>query len=125
VASVARPSSPDAKLVMMVCFAMGAAVGLLLVLLTELLDQSYRTVKQLKSSLGLPVIESVDEIVTEALRRQRLIRHYVLRPTAALVCVCLMVIAGLMAYLSLEDPGGYEILNSAPLQAYHSVVGPS
>lgn len=125
VATVTRPSSPDAKLVMLICFAIGAAVGVLFVLFTELMDQSYRTVKQLKSSLGIPVIESVDEIVTEALRRQRVIRYCVLRPAAALVCVSVMVIAGLMAYLSIEDPGGYETLRSAPLQAYHSVMGRS
>ncbi len=124
-AAVTKPSSPNAKLVAVVCALIGVAVGALLVLLTELLDSSYRTVKHLKTSLGLPVVESIDEIVTEVVLRRRLVRGLILRPAAALVCISAMAVAGAMAYLSIERPAKYEQLKSAPLRAYQSFMGRS
>lgn len=122
---VTRPSSPNARLVMFVCLAIGAAVGALSLLLAELLDRSYRTVKHLSSSLGLPVIEGIDEIVTAAVRRRRLIRSFVLLPTAALICVSMTMVAGAMAYFSLENPSRYDLLKSAPSRTYRIFFGES
>jgi uncharacterized protein involved in exopolysaccharide biosynthesis len=123
--AVTKPSSPNAKLVAVVCALIGVAIGVLFVLLTELLDRSYRTVKHLKTSLGLPVVESIDEIVTEAVLRRRLVRGLILRPAAALVCISAMAVAGAMAYLSIEEPAKYEQLKSAPLRACQSFIGRS
>jgi uncharacterized protein involved in exopolysaccharide biosynthesis len=125
VAAVTRPSSPNANLVVVVCVIIGVAIGALFVLLSEFLDRSYRTVKHLKTSLGLPVVESIDEIVTQAVLRRRLVRGLVLRPAAALICVSAMVVAGTMAYLSIERPAKYELLKAAPLRAYQSFIGRS
>ncbi|MBN2560792.1 MAG: hypothetical protein JXQ75_07675 [Phycisphaerae bacterium] len=120
---IARPSSPDAGVVTLICLAIGGAVGALWVLLTELMDRSFRTIKQLKSSLGISVIESIDEIMTEAGRRRRLARSLILVPGAASICIGAMAIAGLMAYLSIENPGEYELLKSAPMRACQFVLG--
>jgi hypothetical protein len=125
VLAVEKPTSPRAVLVTAVCLAIGAAAGVLFVLLTELIDRSYRTVKQLRSSLGIPVIEGIDEIVTQAIRRRRRLRHYLVMPAAALVCAGAMLAAGAMAYLSIENPRTFERLKSAPGIAGHFVAGPS
>jgi len=64
-----RPSSPDPKIVGGLCLAIGAAFGIVVVLLAELLDRSFRTARGISSTLGLPVIESIDEILTAAARK--------------------------------------------------------
>jgi len=114
VALGATPTSPDAKLVMMICFGIGLGAAILSVLLAELIDRSYRTVKQLSTSLGVPVIESIDEIVTRAIRRRRLFRRLVVMPALATILVAVTVLAGAMAYLSLERPGDFKWFKSSP-----------
>jgi hypothetical protein len=118
-----RPVLPSVRTVMIICFGIGLAVAALTVLLIELLDRSYRTVKQLRTSLGIPVIEGIDEIVTQAIARKRMIRRYFLVPAAAAVAVSLTFLATTLAYLSVENPGEYESLRSAPLNAYRFVIG--
>ncbi len=114
---VTRPFSPNATIVMLICIAIGAAVGALVALISELVDRSFRTVKQLKTTLGLPVIESIDEIVTEAARRRRLLKRFVMMPVATALCATAMLVSGTMAYMSLENPARYEHFKSSPLDA--------
>jgi hypothetical protein len=114
---VTRPIAPSATVVVLLCMAIGAAIGALVALISELVDRSFRTVKQLKSTLGLPVIESIDEIVTEAIRRRRLLKRFVMMPVATVVCAMAMLVSGTMAYMSLENPARYERLKSSPLDA--------
>lgn len=109
-----RPQSPEALLVIAACLAIGAAAGGLLVLVRELLDRSFRTIKHLSSSLGIPVIESIDEIMTHTAHRRRLIRTLVTVPAAAMLMMTVMSAAGFMAYLSLQDPIGYERVKASP-----------
>ncbi|MCG8405635.1 MAG: hypothetical protein MI923_10600 [Phycisphaerales bacterium] len=123
VASVVKPSSPDSKLVMLFCLGIGFAAAVLSVLLVELIDRSYRSVKQLTSSLGIPVIESIDEIMTKVVYRRRLIRNLVVMPTLAMVTVTAMVVAGTMAYMSLENPEKLESLKLSPHHLYEFVLG--
>ncbi|MFQ5430822.1 MAG: hypothetical protein ACE5E1_10985, partial [Phycisphaerae bacterium] len=113
-AALGGPSSPDAALVMLVCLGLGLAAAILSVLLVELLDRSYRTVKQLTTSLGLPVIESIDEIMTRAARRRRMIRSLVVMPALATVMVTAMLLAGARAYVSLGAPDRIGIPGNAP-----------
>jgi hypothetical protein len=112
-----QPSAPVALTVLLICLAIGAAAGSLSVLGCELGDRSFRTVKQLHTSLGIPVIESINEILTEPARRKWLMRHLLLLPaTAALLFAC-MTVSGFFAYLSLNDPALYETLKASPLSA--------
>jgi hypothetical protein len=95
------------------------------VLIAELLDRSYRTVKQLRTSLGIPVIEGIDEIVTRVLRRRRLVHRFLLMPTMAMLAVGAMFLAGALAYLSVESPGDYEMLKSSPQRVLRLFIGRS
>lgn len=109
-----KPHSPDALLVVAACLAIGVAAGALVVLIAELLDRSFRTVKHLSTSLGIPVIESVDEILTQTACRRRMIRRFVVLPTTAVLLMAVLSVAGVMAYLSLHNPVGYERVKSSP-----------
>jgi hypothetical protein len=109
-----RPASPDGRVVVGLCFAIGAAIGAIVVLLTELLDRSFRTAHGLSSTLGIPVIESIDEILTAAARRKRVLRRVLLLPATAMALSLVMLTAGAMAYLSLESPADYEMVKHSP-----------
>lgn len=104
----AKPTSPNGTMLVAICLAIGAGIGALVVLITELMDRSFQTVRQLNSTLGIPVIESIDEIVSEAARRRLILRRFVMMPGLTAVLGLLMSLAGSMAYMSLEFPSGYE-----------------
>lgn len=105
-----RPISPDSRVVLLACLAIGVAVGALSVMLAELFDRSFQTVKQLSSSLAIPVIESVDEILTKPARRRRLVSQFVLMPAAAAGLLLALLTTGSLAYLSIERPSHIESL---------------
>ncbi|HVP11354.1 MAG TPA: hypothetical protein VMV94_09245 [Phycisphaerae bacterium] len=123
VRQVEKPVLPSIRNLMIICFGIGLAVGALTMLFVELVDRSYRTVKQLGTSLGIPVIEGIDEIVSQAVARKRMIRKYFLVPAAAVAAVSAMFLATTLAYLSVESPGAYEALRSTPAHAYQFVIG--
>jgi hypothetical protein len=122
-AAAEKPVSPAANMVIGICLAIGAIVGAAVALLGELLDRSFRTVKQLQSSLGVPVIESIDEILTDVTRRRRLSRNLVAVPAAALAAFAMLITTGTMAYLSLERPTEYQQLRSTPAKVVRSFLG--
>lgn len=107
---VERPSSPQAGVVLLICLGVGVACGVLAILGVELADRSYRTVKQLQSSLGLPVIEGIDEILTATVRRRRLVNSFVVMPLAATIGAAAVAFAGALAYVSIDNPGSYQQL---------------
>lgn len=112
--SVGRPASPDGRVVVGLCLAIGAAVGVVVVLLTELLDRSFRTAQGMSSSLGVPLIESIDEILTAVASRKRLIRRALVLPITAAALALTTLTTGAMAYLSLQQPSGYEAVKHSP-----------
>ncbi len=122
VAPVTKPISPKALLVTLACLGIGAAAGVLVVLASELLDRSFRTIKQLKGTVGVPVIESIDEILTPAAQRRRMLRRWVVLPVATAACLAVVLLTGALAYLSIEQPGSYARLRAWPTRL-HS-VGP-
>ncbi len=110
-----RPVSPDARMVLFICLAIGTAVGVVFVLGAELFDRSFQTVKQLSTALTIPVIESVDEILTQATRRRRLIRQFVVMPVVSAGLVLALFSAGAVAYLSIEKPAKIESLKGSTI----------
>lgn len=118
-----KPTSPAGTLVMMVCLGIGLAGGVLTVLLAELLDRSFRTVKQLTTSLGVPIIESIDEIVTAAAHKRRLVRKLLLLPATAVLLLSAMALSGTMAYMSIERPGTYESIMASSNRLYSRMLG--
>ncbi|HWL92176.1 MAG TPA: hypothetical protein VNT79_01460 [Phycisphaerae bacterium] len=105
--SAMKPVSPDALLVLAICFGIGLGTAVLTVVTVELCDRSYRTVKQVTTSLGLPLIESIDEIVTPLAFRRRLVRGMLVTPILGFIFVVMVSLSGLMAYYSLERPEDY------------------
>lgn len=116
--STLRPSSPDGKVTTGICFGIGAAVAVLIVVLVEITDRSFRTARGLASSLGVPVIESIDEILTATMRRRRLFRRLLVMPTIAVLLLATTVYAGAMAFFSLERPRDYETIRHSPTRLY-------
>ncbi len=110
---------------MMICLGIGLGAAVLSALLAELIDRSYRTVTQLSTSLGVPVIESIDEIVTAAVRRRRLLRRIVVMPALAGILVAATLLAGTMAYMSLKHPADFERATSSPRQFLQLAGGQS
>ncbi len=103
--SVGAPVAPDSRFVMMICLGIGLAAAVIVVLGAELIDRSYRTVKQLSTSIGVPVIESIDEIMTAVAHRRRRFRHLVIMPAVGVFLLSAMVCSGAMVYSYLMEPG--------------------
>ncbi len=123
VPSIVQASSPDASLVMLICLGLGLAAAMISVLMAELIDRSYRTVKQLSASLGLPVIESIDEILTQAAHRRRVLRRLVVLPTLAIAMVAALALAGSTAYFSLERPHDTRATVASPAATCEMIAG--
>lgn len=121
--SASRPSYPASMMVLSICLVSGAVVGVIGMLLSELIDRSFRTTRQITTALGVPLIESIDEIVTAAIRRKRLIRRLVAVPVATFIMVFVMTIAGTMAYLSIEHPADFDKLTRMPARTMRGLLG--
>lgn len=119
------PVTPKTSLVMLVCLGIGAVIGVLAVLIAELLDHSYRTAKQLTTSLGLPVIESIDEILTAATLKRRMVRKVVVMPIAATLAFTAATSSGLLAYMSLTNPAKYGGIADSARQTVNELLGNS
>lgn len=120
-----RPTYPAALLVLGVCLAIATASGAVTVLAGEFLDHSYRTVKHLSSSLGVPVIESIDLIVTRAQRKRRLAWNMLAMPALATLLFAVLLGTGTAAYLSLEQPAKLVEIKAKPHRAIQIVFEPS
>ena len=75
------PIEPDKKRLAMLGFALALAIGVGLVLLAEMFDRSFKSVRQIESALGLKVIGAlpvVDDGPFEALRRRRFLKWFLI-----------------------------------------------
>ncbi|HUW83029.1 MAG TPA: hypothetical protein VMZ31_09545 [Phycisphaerae bacterium] len=118
-----RPVWPRASTVFVLALVLGVAAGSGCVALAELLDRSFRTVGQLRRSLNLPILESVSEIVTPALRRRRLVGQLVIGPAIAVVLMVSLVLAGTATYLRLERPEFYQTAQGESANPLHESGG--
>ena len=109
-----RPISPKSKSILILSLLIGIGAGVALVLLAELFDRSYHTGKQVVQSLGLNLLESVDEIITSKDRARRFRRRFIYAPTVTAALLGAMGVSTMMAYLSLERPHTYERLMQQP-----------
>jgi len=121
--AASRPSYPASLMVLSICLISGVVVGVIGMLLSELIDRSFRTTRQITTALGVPLIESIDEIVTAAIRKKRLVRRLVAVPVATFLMVFVMAIAGAMAYLSIEHPGDFDKLSRMPGRTVRGILG--
>jgi uncharacterized protein involved in exopolysaccharide biosynthesis len=118
-----KPVSPKAITILMLAMVTGALTGVMFVILAEVFDHVYRGSNQVARGLGLPILESIDEIVTGYDRRQRLVRRVVVVPVAVTCGVGLLSVTAALAYTSLERPWAFERLRNIPSSALEMVVG--
>lgn len=108
------PISPKGQMVVLLALAAGIAAGVLFVILSEVMDHVFRSSSQVARSLGLPLLEAIDEIVTVHDRRKMLIMHAVITPVLVIVCLGAIGLTGSIAYLSLAKPATYEKVRHIP-----------
>jgi hypothetical protein len=116
------PTHPKADIVLMVCLLLGTISGVCCVLLAEIFDQSFHTTKQATRALGLPVLESIDEIITAA-DRARLFRRRVLFAPLMVFCLLSTALASnALAYLNLKRPHTYHRVIALPREVWAKVA---
>jgi len=111
------PVSPKSTTVVLLALLAGAVTGALFVVLAEVFDNVYRSSGQVARGLGLPMLESVDEIVTAQDRRRIFVRKAVATPAVVVCLIGLTGLAGSMAYLSIERPWAYQKVRKIPQAA--------
>ncbi|MEK6644627.1 MAG: hypothetical protein AABZ08_12040 [Planctomycetota bacterium] len=120
-----RPSAPDPRVALGICLAIGGAFGAVVVLLAELLDRSFRTAQSLTTTLGVPLIESIDEILTASTRKRRILQRLIVMPTLAMAMSFVMLVAGAMAFMSIDNPGDYDAFKKSPHRVFSLLLGSS
>lgn len=109
-----RPIRPRSATVIVLSILAGVAAGAIFVLLKELFDQTYRTTKQVTRSLGLAILESIDEIVTSTDRAKNFRRRVLYTPVTIALLLFAVTVSCAAAYLSIENPRAYERLIAIP-----------
>lgn len=113
-----RPVNPKGSTILVFALLAGLAAGALSVLFRELFDQTYHTTRQITRSLGLAMLECIDEIVTSADRARRLRRRVLFAPVVVSVLLLAVGVSCAAAYLSVEQPRAYQRLIQAPRQLW-------
>lgn len=117
------PIAPRAKDIVILSLLLGIAAGIACVVLAEVLDHVYRSTGQVARSLGLPILEAIDEIVTAQDRRRRLVNKLVVAPLILACGLGITCLTGSMAYLSLSRPSTYQKLRGIPQAAIEFFAG--
>lgn len=117
------PVNPQARTIILLAVLAGVGAGAVFVILAELLDHMYHNSGQVARSLGLPILESIDEIVTSVDRRRRFIRKAVLVPIALSCILGLVAVTGSLAYLSITKPWTYQRIKEIPRNAFDLIAG--
>lgn len=116
------PISPRVSIVILLTLVAGLVSGVVMVLLGELFDRTIHTCRQITRVLGLPILESIDEIVSTASRRRRFLIRGLLVPAVATLMIGVVFLSGSMAYLSLEHRLLYERAIAAPGSVLNRLV---
>ncbi len=116
------PISPKATTIVLLAVLAGCVAGVLFVVLSEVLDHVYRSSSQVGRSLGLPILEAIDEIVTGNDRRRLLVQHAVISPLMILMFVVCTGLSGSMAYLSITQPWTYQRIRNIPNAALNLFI---
>jgi hypothetical protein len=116
------PISPKAPTIVLLALLAGMVAGVLFVILAEVLDHVYRSSSQVGRSLGLPILEAIDEIVTGNDRRRLLVQHAVVSPLMILMFVAFTGLSGSMAYLSITQPWTYQRIRNIPNAALNLFI---
>jgi hypothetical protein len=118
-----RPVKPRGSTILMLGLLAGLAAGAVSVLLKELFDQTYHTTKQVTRSLGVAILESVDEIVTSVDRARRFRRRVFYTPVVVTLALGTVMASCAAAYLSLEQPRTFERAIHVPSSLWQRIAG--
>ena len=119
------PVKPQARTVVLLALLAGIAAGVLFVILAEVLDHVDRSSGQVARSLGLPVLDAIDVIVTARDRRRLLVHKTVVAPLLLGLCLGLTGITGSLAYLSIQQPQTFQRIRELPQAALKAFGGHS
>lgn len=113
----ATPVSPKTQATFVLALIAGLGAGAVFVVLAEVFDHIYRNARQISRSLGVPVLETIDEIVTSSDRRRLLLKRMVLTPMAVTLALCATGTSASLAYLSIERPWTFQKIMQVPERA--------
>lgn len=116
------PISPKATTIVLLALLAGSVAGALFVVLAEVMDHVFRSSSQVGRSLGLPILEAIDEIVTGNDRRRLLVRRAVVSPLVIVLFVAFTGLTGSMAYLSIAQPWTYKRIRNIPSAAFNAFI---
>jgi uncharacterized protein involved in exopolysaccharide biosynthesis len=114
--TITKPSSPTLVKILGAAVALGMFVGVLMIILAELLDHSYRSVEQAIDEIKLPVLGAINEIVSPAAAMRRKILGWGVFPFVTTALALLLTGVFMLAYLSLEKPHQYDQLRENPVR---------
>lgn len=117
------PVSPKTTTIFMLALMVGFGTGAIFVLLSEVFDHIFRSTGHVARSLGLPILETIDEIVTMADRRRQMVRRTVLSPLAVMVLLGMAGGSASLAYISIERPWLYDRVRALPHRAAEMFAG--
>ncbi|NOT00949.1 MAG: hypothetical protein HOP29_09995 [Phycisphaerales bacterium] len=117
-----RPVSPRVPTVLLLTLLAGLVSGVIMVMLAELLDRTVRTRRQVSRGIGVPILESIDEIVSAAIRRRRFLIRALVVPSVSMVLIAMLLASGSAAYLSLENRAMYERALAVPKEAFERAI---
>ncbi|GJM24721.1 MAG: hypothetical protein DHS20C16_11360 [Phycisphaerae bacterium] len=116
-----KPVSPRSTTVLALSILAGLGAGAVGVLRKELFDQTYHTTKQVTRSLGLAVLESVEEFITSVERARLFRRRVIYAPALVFVLLTAVGFSCAAAFLSIEKPKAYEHYMTKPRAIWQSV----
>jgi uncharacterized protein involved in exopolysaccharide biosynthesis len=118
----ATPVSPKTTTIFLLALMAGVGAGAMFVILAELFDHVLRSTTHVSRALGVPILETIDEIITSADRRRNLIRNFVIAPLAVVLIFGITAGSASLAYLAIERPWAYERIIDLPHKAAQLVA---
>lgn len=119
---VLKASSPTFLFVVAVALIVGVGTGAGVVVLTEFFDRSFRTSSQVAKSLGVPILEAIDEIVTPQTKWRRFMHRAVIMPAVSVMLALVVACSAMVAYISLELPPVYQLGRTSPRLAIEELL---
>lgn len=119
------PVNPKATTIILLALLAGLGAGVVFVMLAEILDSVYHNSTQVARSLGLPILETIDLIVTTRDRRRLLLQRAVLSPLMLAAFLFLATFSGVVAYVNIERPWTYQRIIAIPQSAAKLFAGSS
>lgn len=116
------PVNPRAMTIILLALLAGGGAGVVFVILAEVLDHVYRSSGQVARSLGLPILDTIDVIVTSQDRRRLLVQRSVLTPLLVGACLTVTTITGALAYCSIQRPWTFQRIISFPGSALKRIA---